>query len=50
MTIWGTSLVVQCLRLRASTAEGAGLIPGWETKIPLKPLSEANKKQTKKYI
>ena len=30
----GTSLVVQWLRLRASTAGGTGLIPGWGTKIP----------------
>ena len=32
--IWGASLVVQWLRLHASTAGGMGLIPGWETKIP----------------
>ena len=30
----GTSLVVQWLRLHASTAGGAGSIPGWGTKIP----------------
>ena len=30
----GTSLVVQWLRLHASTAVGAGLIPGRGTKIP----------------
>ena len=30
----GTSSVVQWLRLRASTAGGTGLIPGWGTKIP----------------
>ena len=30
----GTSLVVQWLRLRAATAGGAGVIPGWGTKIP----------------
>ena len=29
----GTSLVVQWLRLRASTAGDAGSIPGWGTKI-----------------
>ena len=29
----GTSLVVQWLRLYASTAGDTGLIPGWETKI-----------------
>ena len=28
------SLVVQCLRLHASTARGLGLIPGQGTKIP----------------
>ena len=28
------SLVVQWLGLRASTAKGRGLIPGWGTKIP----------------
>ena len=30
---WGNSLVVQWLELRVFTAEGAGTIPGWETKI-----------------
>ena len=30
----GTSLVVQWLRLHASSAGGAGSIPGWGTKIP----------------
>ena len=30
----GTSLVGQGLRLGASNAGGAGLIPGWGTKIP----------------
>ena len=30
----GGSLVVQWLRLHASTAGGMRLIPGWETKIP----------------
>ena len=30
----GTSLAVQWLRLHASTAGGAGSIPGWGTKIP----------------
>ena len=30
----GTSLVIQWLRLYASTAGGMGLIPGWGTKIP----------------
>ena len=32
----GTSLAVQWLRLRASTAGGTGLIPGQGTKIPPK--------------
>ena len=32
--VQGTSLVIQGLRLCASTAGGAGLIPGWGTKIP----------------
>ena len=30
----GTSLAVQWLRLRASTAGGTGSIPDWGTKIP----------------
>ena len=30
----GTSLMVQWLRLSAPPARGAGLIPGWRTKIP----------------
>ena len=30
----GTSLVIQWVRLYASTAGGMGLIPGWGTKIP----------------
>ena len=30
----GNSLAVQWLRVRTSTAEGMGLIPGWVTKIP----------------
>ena len=29
----GTSLVVQWLRLHASTAGGVSSVPGWETKI-----------------
>ena len=32
--IGGASLVVQWLRLHASTAGGAVLIPGWGTKTP----------------
>ena len=31
---YGTSLVVQWLRLCASIAGGMGLIPGWGNKIP----------------
>ena len=31
--IWGTSLVIQWLRLHASSAGGASLIPGQGTKI-----------------
>ena len=34
MNIWQGSLVVQWLRLWATNAGGAGLIPGWGTKIP----------------
>ena len=30
----GTSLVIQWLRLHASTARGTGVIPGQGTKIP----------------
>ena len=32
--ILGTSLAVQWLRLRDSSAGGTGSIPGWGTKIP----------------
>ena len=34
ITSEGTSLAVQWLRLHASSAEGAGSIPGQGTKIP----------------
>ena len=34
ITIQGTSLAVQWLRLSASTVLDSGLIPGWGTKIP----------------
>ena len=34
MGAFGTSLVVQWLKLRASTAGGTGSIPGQGTKIP----------------
>ena len=30
----GTSLVIQCLRLRAPNVGGPGSVPGWGTKIP----------------
>ena len=30
----GTSLALQWLGLRASTAMGMGLTPGWGTKVP----------------
>ena len=32
--IWGTSLVIQWLRLHASNAGSMGLLPGQRTKIP----------------
>ena len=41
----GNSLEVQWLGLRASTAGGTGLVPGWGTKIP--PVTWLGK-QTKK--
>ena len=40
---WETSLVVQWLRLRASTVEGRGSIPARETKIP-RAIQHAKKK------
>ena len=43
-----TSLAVQCLRLRASTAGGAGLVPGRETKIPHAAWHGQKKEKTKK--
>ena len=43
----GTSLVVQWLGLRASTAGGMGLIPGQGTKIPYAGCSTAKKKKKK---
>ena len=45
-TILWTSLVVQWLRLRASTAGGTGLIPGRGTKIP--HAAQRGKKKKKK--
>ena len=41
----GISLGVQWFRLRASNAEGAGLISGWGTKIP-HALHAAKKKKS----
>ena len=41
------SLVVQWLGLRASTAEGRGLIPGWGTKIPQAAWCGQKKKKKK---
>ena len=42
----GVFLVVQWLRLHASTSRGMGLIPGWGTKIPY---TVAKKKKKKKF-
>ena len=44
----GTSLVVQWLRLLASTAGDAGLIPGQKTKIPQAGLLSQKKKKEEK--
>ena len=46
-SIAGTSLVVQWLRLRTSTAGGVGLIPGGRTKIPHALWCAAKKKKKK---
>ena len=46
MLALGTSLVVQWLRLCASTARGMGSIPGWGTKI-LHALQCGQKKKKK---
>ena len=43
-----TSLVVQWLRLSASTAGGMGLIPGQGTKIPYATWHNPKKKKKKK--
>ena len=43
----GDFLTVQWLRLRASTAGGAGLIPGQGTKIPHAMQSKKEKKKAK---
>ena len=42
-----TSLVVQCLRLCASTARGMGSIPGWGIKIPHDAKLSQKKKKKK---
>ena len=42
----GISLVVQWLRLHASTAGDAGWIPGWEAKIPIMCCTRGHKKKT----
>ena len=46
---WGTSLVVQWLRLLTSTAEGMGLIPGRGTKS-LHAIWHSKKKKKKKNV
>ena len=45
LTCWETSLVVQWLRLHASTAGGTGSIPGQGTKIPHATQSSQKKKR-----
>ena len=45
----GTSLAVQWLGLRPSTAGGPGLIPGWGTKI-LQAVQCGQKKYTSQWI
>ena len=47
MSLPGTTLAVQWLRLWASTAGGVGSIPGWGTKIPRAECGVAKKKQNK---
>ena len=49
---WGTSLVVQWLRLFTSTAGGVGLIPGQRNKIPhaMEHGHKIKKKKKKKEI
>ena len=46
----GTSLAAQWLGLRASTAGGAGSIPGWGTKIPHAIRCGQNLKKEKKRL
>ena len=45
----GTSLVVQWLRLRISTAGSVGSIPGRGTKILLHGVAKKKKKERKKF-
>ena len=43
--------MVQWLKIRATTAGGMGLIPGWETKIPHARVVWTNKKKSEnKYL
>ena len=44
------SLVVQWLRLQASTAEATSLIPGWGTKIPICHVSWPKKRNPTRYL
>ena len=44
----GNSLAVQWLGLCAFTAEGAGSVPGWRTKIPQATRHSQKKKKKKK--
>ena len=46
----GDFLVVQWLRLHASTAGGTGSIPGWGTKIPHATWHGPEKKKKKRKI
>ena len=46
----GTSLVVQCLRLCASTAGGMALIPGRGTKMPHATWHGQKKKKKFKFV
>ena len=43
----GVFLVVQWLRLHASTSRAMGLIPGWGTKIPYTVAKKKKKKNSK---
>ena len=46
---FGTSMVVQWLRLHTSTAGDMGLIPGWGTKVPHALRGVAKKKKKIKF-